>query len=258
MRIDRVAPLTIWLAGFAGCAVVAWLSTLAGLGGRIAPLSDDALQRPGTPHFPAAQPERLQPLPEYSGIASRPVFATDRKPHPFQFAADENVADAVDLRLTGVVISPQLRMATLTTMSGESLRLSVGGEAVNGWRLLSLEPREATLEGAGGVQTLVLEVYRGADGSYSPQVLSTTSASPQQVADAANTVQGDTGTEGMPSATPADEVTSSPPSTGVRGMNGPPPDQEQQIEIIRHRIEVRRQQLREQSTMSPAPQTDTE
>ena len=44
MRVEDAGPRTWLLAALAGCALVAWLLAVAGMGGRIEPLPDDPAQ----------------------------------------------------------------------------------------------------------------------------------------------------------------------------------------------------------------------
>ncbi len=55
-------------------------------------------------------------------------------------------------------------MATFTTEQNRSLRLRLNGEAVDGWQLVALQPRQATVIGPGGNQVLELAVFNGQGG----------------------------------------------------------------------------------------------
>ena len=48
------------------------------------------------------------------------------------------------MRLTGVLMTDNFKMATLTLEPHDSVRVKLGGDAVKGWRLLALQPRSAT------------------------------------------------------------------------------------------------------------------
>ncbi|MFT4247764.1 MAG: hypothetical protein QM581_06965, partial [Pseudomonas sp.] len=175
MRIESIGLRTWLLAAFAGWALLVCVLALAGLGGRLARPSGEVLRPPALPALPAAASERLGAATRYADIAARPVFAQDRLPHPFYLTGGKSEGAASSgLRLTGVLITPQLRMATLTTEQGQSLRLRLRGKAVDGWRLLELAPRSATVEGAGGTRSLELHVFNGQGG----QPLSATPAVP--------------------------------------------------------------------------------
>ncbi len=156
---DDVAGLRTWLlAGVGAWALAVWAAGLFGLGSRI-----------GTPPPVAALPA-LPAVPTIDGAGTRvldngealarPLFASDRRPHPFVLGEGGNATHGV-VRLSGVVITPDLEMATLTTEQGRSLRLRVGGEPQDGWQLLSLQPRSAVVSGPSGTLNLELQVFSG-------------------------------------------------------------------------------------------------
>lgn len=243
MRVETIGLRTWLLIAFAGWALLACMLALAGLGGRVALPPDDALAPPPLPALAAAAGERLGAADRYADIAARPVFAQDRLPHPFHLTGGNGEgAASTSLRLTGVLLTPQLRMATLTTEQGQSLRLRLQGEAVSGWRLLELAPRAATVEGPGGTRTLELQVFNGQGGPAS--------AAPGQAAPAA---AGNAPAAPAPAiaAAPAAAGTSAPPtappgsSKPESGAAPPPAPSEAQLQAIRERIEARRRQLRE-------------
>lgn len=156
MRND-VAGLRTWLLGaFAGWALLVWAACLFGLGSRIGS-STAALDVPALPAVP--QPAALA-IADNSEALSRPLFASDRRPHPF-FIGEAGEPAAASVRLTGVLMTPGLDMATLTTEQGKSLRLRLGGEVQDGWQLLSLQPRSAVVSGPAGTLNLELQVFSG-------------------------------------------------------------------------------------------------
>lgn len=246
MRIDAIGLRTWWLGGIAAWALLVWIMTLAGLGGRIEPLPDDPALVQRLPALPPPARERLQDPSRYSEIAARPLMAEDRRPHPFFLGGNEAEAPASVLRLTGVLITPQLKMATLTTEQGQSIRLRLQGDSVGGWRLLALEPRGATIEGPGGVQTLELRVFDG-NGGEPPTVLA--GAAPAR-ADAARPAPGNApapaapGNGNPPRTPPAPPHTPAAPAASAAAAA---PTEEQQIRAIRERIEARRRQLQQQN-----------
>lgn len=168
MRND-VAGLRTWLLGaFAGWALLVWAACLFGLGSRIG----SSTASPDVPALPAVpQPAALAAV-DNSEALSRPLFASDRRPHPF-FIGEAGAPAAASVRLTGVLMTPGLDMATLTTEQGKSLRLRLGGEVQDGWQLLSLQPRSAVVSGPAGTLNLELQVFNGApkaptDGAAAP------------------------------------------------------------------------------------------
>jgi hypothetical protein len=58
-----------------------------------------------------------------------------------------------NVRLTGIVIEPDRRLAIFAVTGAETRILSVG-EALNGWKLDSISPGEVSLSGPGGTRTL--------------------------------------------------------------------------------------------------------
>lgn len=101
-------------------------------------------------------------LSEFQVINEKPVFNESRLPVIVQLdddkpAEDLTVAiqDAPDVRLTGVIITPSLRIASLTPVKGkqESVMAHEGqpltGEYV-GWQVSSVNPRNVVLESLDG------------------------------------------------------------------------------------------------------------
>jgi len=252
MRADAAGLRTWWLAVFAGWALLLCLMAGVGLGTHL-PLADAADAARPLPAIPAAGAPRLGELPAYASIAQRPVFAEDRRPHPFVLAGTDN-PQSTGLRLTGVLITPQLQMATLTTDQGRSLRLRLQGDAVDGWRLLTLAARSATVEGPGGVRTLDMQVFDG-HGGEPPTVLrggagtmppSLPPANAPPVA-AAPVAQPAPPTPALP---PAAAGNAAPATPGAPPATTPAPSEEQ-LKAIRERIEARRRALQQQQQNSP-------
>lgn len=244
MRIESIGLRTWLLAAFAGWALLACVLALAGLGRRVALQPDTVPAAPPLPALPAAAGERLGSAERYAEIAARPVFAQDRQPHPFYLSGGngEGAANS-SLRLTGVLITPQLRMATLTTEQGQSLRLRLQGEAVSGWRLLELAPRAATVEGPGGPRTLELQVFNGQGGqpvSATPAAAAAAGAAAAPAAHATAPAPPVASAPAAPMAPPGATATKPDP-----GAATPPAPSEAQLQAIRERIEARRRQLRE-------------
>ncbi len=112
----------------------------------------------------------LQALKAYNVINERPVFDESRQPELVaadgedSSPEDESIAvrDAPKVRLTGVIITPGLRMASLTPIkNGEkSVRAHEGESLIGdyvGWQLAVVKPRSVVLESADG-QSLTLEL----------------------------------------------------------------------------------------------------
>jgi len=222
MRNDAAGLRTWWLAGFGFWALAVWAATLFGLGGGIgapdAPLEMPAL--PALPTVAAADPHAL----DNAQAQARPLFAADRRPHPF-FLGGKEESGTGTVRLTGVLMVPSLQMATLTTEQGQSLRLRLGGPAQDGWQLLSLQPRSAVVSGPSGTLNLELQVSGGTTGTDKAE-----GATPAKAEAAA----------AQPAATPAG-TSPKEPSAG-------------QIEAIRARIQARRRQAQQNQNGSSGSQ----
>ena len=124
-----------------------------------------------------------------------------------------------------MLITDQLRMATLSGEGGLSLRLQLGGPAVQGWQLLELSERQATVLGPSGSQTLPLAVYAGSNGDAP-------AAAPPTAVPA----------EGAAAGLPAPPPT--PPSAAAPAATGNEPSAAQ-MQAIRARIQARREQMRQ-------------
>jgi general secretion pathway protein N len=264
MRFDDAPPRTWLLAALAGWALVAWALALAGMGGRIGLLEEDpGLLRPLPPLRPAAA-ERLGPLGQYSEIASRPLFSTDRRPKPFSLRGANGEAQATqfDYRLTSVLITPGLQLAILQPPDGsKSVRVRVGEapESHPAWRLTTLNPRSAVFEGPEGQRTLDLRVFDG-QGGQPP----TPSAAPTPRPGAPGMNNPADGSVPPPrpiveaprpagTTNPAVPVPP-PPRTDAPEANAPAPQTDQaQMEAIRQRIQARREQLRQQQQSRTQP-----
>ncbi|MEB1530808.1 type II secretion system protein XpsN [Xanthomonas sp. WHRI 7945] len=256
MRIEAIGLRSVWLATLALWGLLVWVLGVAGLGQRIEPLPDDPAMTQRLPALPAAAGERLGEYSRYAEIAARPVFAEDRRPHPFFLSADNGQAAAPSVRLTGVLLTDTFKMATLTTEQGESLRLQQGSDPVKGWRLLSLEPRRAVVSGGSGTQTLELQVFDG-KGGQPPTVLGQGARPPGMPPlpppVAAPTVNAPVSNAAINTAVP-------PPPSNAAG-NAPPPSEpaaapapsSQQLQAIRERIEARRRQLQQQRQNGTPP-----
>lgn len=164
MRLDMIGLRTWLLATVVGWALLVCVLAVAGLGKRVELLPDDPALVQRLPTLPAPAPERLGAFEKYSEIAAHPAFAEDRLPHPFFLSGNDGGTAASTVRLTGVLLTDNFKMATLTLDPQDSVRVQLGGEAVKGWRLLALQPRSATVEGPSGTQTLELHVFNGQGG----------------------------------------------------------------------------------------------
>ena len=223
MRND-VAGLRTWLLGaFAAWALLVWAACLFGLGSRIGGTAT-VLEVPPLPAVPQAA--RLA-VADNAEALNRPLFASDRRPHPF-FIGEAGEPAAASVRLTGVLMTPGLDMATLTTEQGKSLRLRLGGEVQEGWQLLSLQPRSAVVSGPAGTLNLELQVFSGG---------------PRTPVDAA----------GVPAATAA-QATAANVSVPPPPAADPVTPSADQIKAIRDRIQARRRQAQQNQNGSSGRQ----
>lgn len=269
MRAEDVAPRTWLLAAVAGWALLAWLAAMAGMGGRVAPLPEDASLLQPLPQTRPSPPERLGPLARYDAIAARPVFSEDRRPHPFSLRQDdgEEQDKAFDYVLTSVILAPNLKMAVLQPGEGdggESVRVKLGesAEEAAAWRLVTLEPRRAVFEGPEGERSLDLRAFDGTGGQGATPavrpaqdpVISGRAERPAPrpgsnpatvTADAA----ADAAAEAAADAAKAAPATPPPPQAATDAPTVTTP--EAQIEAIRQRIQARREQLRREAQQQP-------
>ncbi|MDI1254250.1 hypothetical protein [Thermomonas sp.] len=237
-RFEQAGPLTWLLAGCAGWALLLWLAALLGLGNAVAPTPSIASDVP-LPQAKPASPDRIGPLAQYAEAAARPVFTSDRRPHSFMATGPDGGAamgaqsQSLDFILTGVLISPQVRLAILQpTGGGESIRVREGAspEGASGWRLVEVQPRRAIFAGSDGESSLDLRVFGEAANPGKAGMVRDAATAANAAADAADAAAKDAA-----AAAPI------PISEAAR------------IETIRNRIEARRAQMRSNTPNSSAP-----
>jgi general secretion pathway protein N len=247
MRFDTAGPRTWLLAGTALWAVVALVLALLGMGRQIEPLAEDPAMLRQLPTLPKPVPERLGPLGQYAETASRPLFADDRRPHPFSLQPEgtETQAKAFDYVLTSVMITPSFQMAIIKAPDGAAapLRVKVGEphEQLPGWQLQSLNPRSAVFVGPEGERTLELSVFNGVGGEAP--------AAPVQ-ATTATTVPpplDEPPPPPMPAVAEANQVPAPQPMVEPTAPRQQPQTEQAQMDAIRKRIEARRAQLRQEA-----------
>ena len=260
MRSDAFGPRTWLLAGIAGWAVLAWLLALFGMGGQIRPLADDPSLVMALPKLRAPAPERLGPLAQYGDIGSRPLFSENRKPEPFYIAGEEGGEQArtFDFVLSSVLITPRVQMAILQAAeSGESVRLKLGDapESAPNWRLVEINPRSAVIEGPEGRRTLELRVFDGVGGQAPTPAASRPPLGSPPAATPMPQPARSTNPAAASAAQPAQPVPGDAMPAQVESAASPEPAMttEQQMDLIRKRIEARRAQLREQERGASNP-----
>lgn len=257
---DTLRPASLLIGAICLWAVSIMLLAFAGLGANVA----DSGLKPAPPEIPratlTATRSRLGPLLDYAQVGERPLLNQDRRPAPVAAAAGGS--DELDVVLTSVLITPRLQVAILTDAKDQSTRRVHVGDNVQGtnWRLASLAPRSATLDGPTGQRTLELRVYDGQGGEPPTAVAgapgsagsrdgipgamrpdAAAAGGNDQPANASNDRNGATPT-GRPPIASAGAVRPAPTPTPT--MQPPPTTQDAQIEAIRRRIEARRAQMR--------------
>ena len=237
-RFEQSGPLTWLLAACAGWALLLWLAALLGMGNAVAPAASIAADSP-LPQATAAIPDRIGPLAQYAEAAARPVFTSDRRPRSFLATGPDGdtaagmQSQSLDFILTGVLISPQLRMAFLQpTGGGQSVRVREGAspEGASGWRLVEVQPRRAVFAGGGGESSLDLRVF-GDDGLVEKSM----------IAGSNDLAAKDAAKAAAAAAQDAADAAPIPISEASR------------IESIRKRIEARRAQMQSNTPNTRAP-----
>lgn len=257
MKREPLSLRTGLLLALAGWAAATWLATGFGLGGRLPAASDAGDAQAALPALPALAAERMAGADSYRVVSERPLFAEDRKPRPYLLGGSEATASAA-LRLTGVLLTDDFSMATFTTEQGRSLRLRLNGDAVDGWQLVALEPRQATVIGAAGSQVLELAVFNG-QGGEAPTALRGANGAPPAtgtVAPSPVPPPPPAPAQQLPAPRATDGNVAAPPPAAAAASPAPPASNgpsEAQMQAIRERIQARRRQLQQQQQPSPPP-----
>jgi general secretion pathway protein N len=118
---------------------------------------DDAAVREVSARSPvtAAANRRQTPKVDESvtTILARPLFSSTRRPPPTAAGGSAGDSDLANTRLTGIVTAPGRRFAIFAVSGDKPLRVAEG-EAVSGWRIENISPREVSLSGPSGSKTL--------------------------------------------------------------------------------------------------------
>lgn len=256
MKLEQISLRTGFLLALAGWAAAVWLATGFGLGSPLPGADADAA--PSLPSLPPLAAERMASADSYSAIGERPLFAEDRRPRPYLLGGSEPAASA-GLRLTGVLLTGDFGMATFTTEQNRSLRLRLNGEAVDGWQLVALQPRQATVIGPGGNQVLELAVFNG-QGGEPPTVLRGANGAPPAGAIVDPPPAGAPPAPPPAAATPPPSPAGNAPAPAAAAAKTPPANNngpsEAQMQAIRERIQARRRQLQQQQQQPSPPPGD--
>jgi general secretion pathway protein N len=101
---------------------------------------------------PIARQQNPRPEELLATILARPLFSSARRP-PQDAPSGAADSDLTDARLTGIVTTPRHRMAIFAVSGDKPLKVAEG-DAVSGWRVESITPREVSLSGPSGTKTL--------------------------------------------------------------------------------------------------------
>jgi hypothetical protein len=85
-------------------------------------------------------------------ILARPLFSPTRRP-PEAEATDHSETPLSDMRLTGILITPDQRVAIFAPASGKPLVRSEG-DMISDWRIESIDSQSVSLTGPTGATTL--------------------------------------------------------------------------------------------------------
>ena len=211
---------------------------------------------PGTPEpLPAVRPMPLpptSPLARFAEVWGRPLFMTDRKPAAVADAGDAS-GNIGDLELTGIIVTPGLRMALLRDRSKDAtVRVKEGASLADShWVLASLSARSAFFENGGERRELTLKVAapdaptKGQQPGMPP---AQPSAAPPRMPPGGMTIQrqGGTGMTGPALPNPAAAATrQAPPRQDDDAL------QRARIEALKEAVQKRRmeQQQRQQQAL---------
>ncbi|WP_202839839.1 general secretion pathway protein GspN [Luteimonas saliphila] len=269
MRAEDAGARTWLYAAFAGWALCVWVLAMFGMGGSIDRLDDDPSLRQTLPTPGAPGNERLGPLPQYGDIAARPLFTDNRRPQPFVIDPMGETGEAsndFDYMLTSVLRTPDLQMVILQPGGGgDPVRVKQGGapDSAPGWVLQSVEARRAVFAGPEGERTLELRVFDGV-GGQAPTAIAAPPADASGMPGPAPPAVADADMVVRPRATGGAQAPeqSGPQGPGAPGGATDAAAQQQaaqdQVEMIRRRIEERRARLRqEESARSNQPANQT-
>lgn len=160
---------------------LAWASTgllgvmvLLGVAWVLPPSGADATEGEGGAALDLDVPQLKpgKPIETYAVITDRPIFNESRQPIIGSTESeDENEeisqveeVDAPEVELAGVVITPELRVATLRLKGSADSLMALEGQPLEGdfgsWRVSTIEARSATLESAAGEKVkLELQIH---------------------------------------------------------------------------------------------------
>ena len=154
-------PLGIALAGLSGLLVLvslvlgwAWNRPVSSAGAGDAEAVAPVVDMP-------PQLAEMQPVEAYQIIIERPVFNQSRRPEAESGNGTETVvvpgeiqATNLEVRLTGVVLTPEMKIVTLTPEGGQEALIVREGTALEGeqlgWSVSRIDARQVTLNASDG------------------------------------------------------------------------------------------------------------
>ena len=154
MNAAHQRKLTPLLGGIAVVLGVLLLLLLGGVGRGVRWKAPRALP-PLPPAGNTADLPRAKPLQEFSMVWQKPLFNPDRKPMAHVAAGGSNLGD---LQLTGIIITPDMRMALLHDKNGnKEIRLRQGAALPDGSvTLVEVRQRSAVFDSSSGRTELKL------------------------------------------------------------------------------------------------------
>jgi general secretion pathway protein N len=182
MNAAQQRRLTPVLAGVAVLLGVLLLMLLGGVGRAIrwtAPRTLSPLPPAGSADLPQAVP-----LQQFSVVWSKPLFNPDRK--PVAHAASGGGGQLGDMQLTGIILTPTLRMALLHNKragdTGQELRVREGTRLPDGsWTLVEVKARSAVFDSSSGRVELELPAGAPIDQVRAPAESSSVPELPESV-----------------------------------------------------------------------------
>lgn len=115
----------------------------------------------------------LPPETEYAVIAARPLFHEDRRPEQrdggqqdgdAQLAEEQAPSEPPPVTLTGVIITPEARIAMMRNTESREYVTLKEGEPLEGWTLQKVQHRRIVFDSGGREQIVELDVYTGPAG----------------------------------------------------------------------------------------------
>lgn len=154
MNAENQRRLTPLLAAAAAVLALGLLLLFSGVGRSVRWLPPRPLAAVTSTHHPASL---LLPLPlqDFAIVWQKPLFSPDRKPVA---AVADGGTSLGDLTLTGIILTPALRMALLRNKNGDrQVRLREGEATPDGSiTLVEIRPRSALFDASGGRTELKL------------------------------------------------------------------------------------------------------